>query len=55
LDAAWCGLAVVVCWIALVPAAGAKVLLVGTYKGIAGQFHSIQTAADAAKPGDWIL
>ncbi len=36
-------------------AASAKVLRVGTYKGIAGQFTSIQAAVDAAKPGDWIL
>jgi hypothetical protein len=39
----------------VVPAAGAKVLRVGTYKGIKGQFKSIQAAVDAAKPGDWIL
>jgi hypothetical protein len=32
-----------------------NVLLVGTYKGIAGQYSSIQSAVDAAKPGDWIL
>jgi len=49
------------CWIAglvtlaFVPAAGAKVLLVGTYHGTRGQFSSIQAAVDAAKPGDWIL
>jgi hypothetical protein len=36
-------------------AANAKVLRVGTYKGIRGQFTSIQAAVDAAKPGDWIL
>ncbi len=36
-------------------AANAKVLRVGTYKGIRGQFKSIQAAVDAAKPGDWIL
>ncbi len=35
--------------------AGAKVLLVGTYKGIHGQYSSLQAAVDAAKPGDWIL
>jgi hypothetical protein len=39
----------------LVPAAWAKVLLVGSYHGIAGQYHSIQAAVDAAKPNDWIL
>ena len=36
-------------------AASAKVLLVGTYKGIHGQYTSIQAAVDAAKSGDWIL
>src|ERR1700756_3471512 len=41
--------------LALVPAAGAKVLLVGTYHGIKGQYSSIQAAVNAAKPGDWIL
>jgi len=35
--------------------AGAAVLRVGTYKGIPGQFTTIQAAAKAAKPGDWIL
>ena len=33
----------------------AKVLRVGTYKGIAGTFASIQAAVDAAGPGDWVL
>src|SRR4051794_35852979 len=32
-----------------------KVLRVGTYDGKRGQFHTIQAAVDAAKPGDWIL
>ena len=36
-------------------AGGARVLLVGTYKGIRGQYESIQAAVDAARPGDWIL
>ena len=36
-------------------AAGARVLLVGTYKGIRGEYESIQAAVDAARPGDWIL
>lgn len=31
------------------------VLLVGTYRGIHGQFENIQSAVNAAKPGDWIL
>ncbi len=43
----------------LIPAAAsartARVLRVGTYRGIAGQFTTIQAAVDAAKPGDWIL
>ena len=33
----------------------ARVLLVGTYKGHAGGFTTIQAAVDAAKPGDWVL
>ena len=32
-----------------------KVLTVGTYKGIKGQFTTIQAAVSAAKPGDWVL
>jgi hypothetical protein len=32
-----------------------KVLLVGSYDGQAGQYHTIQAAVNAAKPGDWIL
>ena len=32
-----------------------KVLLVGTYKGHTGQYTSIQSAVDAAQPGDWVL
>src|SRR5207248_418192 len=36
-------------------AAGAHVLLVGTYKGTRGQYESIQAAVDAARPGDWVL
>jgi hypothetical protein len=35
--------------------AAAKVLRVGTYKGIAGQYTTVQAAADAARSGDWIL
>jgi hypothetical protein len=34
---------------------GPRVLLVGSYKGIHGQYASIQSAVDAARPGDWIL
>jgi len=36
-------------------AATPHVLLVGTYKGVAGQYTTIQAAVDAAQPGDWIL
>ena len=36
-------------------AAGARVLRVGTYKCMRGQYESIQAAVDAARPGDWIL
>ncbi len=39
----------------LASAASAKVLRVGTYKGIPGQYKTIQAAANAAKSGDWIL
>jgi hypothetical protein len=36
-------------------AVGARVLLVGTYKGIRGPYRSIQAAVDAARRGDWVL
>src|SRR5215469_10254442 len=41
-------------------AAGASVhrphvLLVGTFRGVAGRYRSIQAAVNAARPGDWIL
>ncbi len=36
-------------------AAGAHVLRVGTYKGVPGQFSTIQAAVHAAKPNDWVL
>jgi hypothetical protein len=32
-----------------------RVLLVGTYHGIAGQYRTVQAAVAAAGPGDWIL
>src|SRR2546423_1616232 len=35
--------------------ASARVLRVGTYHGVKGQYSSIQAAVDAAKAGDWIL
>ena len=34
---------------------GGRVLLVGTYKGHQGKYATIQAAADASRPGDWIL
>jgi len=37
------------------PVASERVLLVGTYKGVAGKYTSIQAAVNAAKRGDWIL
>jgi len=44
---------------ATAPAASAasapRVLLVGSYDGIPGQYTSIQDAVDAANPGDWVL
>jgi hypothetical protein len=46
---------VVLAAVVIAPAAGARVLRVGTYKGIPGPYHSIQAAVDAARPGDWIL
>ncbi|HEX6548840.1 MAG TPA: hypothetical protein VF134_08880 [Candidatus Dormibacteraeota bacterium] len=38
-----------------VTAASSRVLLVGTYNGIPGQYTSIQAAVNAAHPNDWIL
>jgi hypothetical protein len=32
-----------------------NVLLVGTFHGVKGQYSTIQSAVDAARPGDWIL
>ena len=41
---------------ALVPTASAdRVLRVGTFHGMPGEFTDIQAAVNAAKPGDWIL
>src|SRR5581483_9990796 len=37
------------------PSSGPHVLLVGTDKGHAGAYTTIQAAVDAAKPGDWVL
>jgi hypothetical protein len=39
----------------IAPAAGAKVLLVGSYHGVKGQYKSIEAAVKKAKSGDWIL
>lgn len=43
--------------LAFAPGAAARprVLLVGTYHGHHGHFHSVQAAVNAAHPGDWIL
>lgn len=38
-----------------VAGSSARVLRVGSYKGIRGQYRSVQAAVTAAKPGDWIL
>jgi hypothetical protein len=35
--------------------AHARVLRVGTFRGVKGQFRSIQSAIDDAHPGDWVL
>jgi len=39
----------------LTASAGARVLRVGTYHGIKGQYRTIEAAVDAAKANDWIL
>jgi hypothetical protein len=36
-------------------AAGARVLLVGSYHGIHGKYKTLQAAVNAARHGDWIL
>jgi len=41
--------------LAFAATAGARVLRVGSYHGIAGQYRTIQAAVRAARPGDWIL
>jgi hypothetical protein len=52
---------VTISWAAVPSAATAgrpaapRVLLVGSYRGVTGQFQSIQAAVDAARPGDWVL
>ncbi len=49
--------AVSVCALAALAAsaASAKVLLVGSYHGLKGQYKTLQAAVNAAKSGDWIL
>jgi hypothetical protein len=43
-------------WVArAAPWGSGAVLLVGSYRGIPGQYSSIQAAVDAARPGDWVL
>jgi hypothetical protein len=37
------------------PTVGGRVLSVGTFNGMPGQYSSVQAAVDAAQPGDWIL
>ena len=50
------GVCVAVCAaFAVSSSASARVLRVGSFHGISGQFASIQAAVDAARPGDWIL
>jgi len=41
--------------VAASPASADRVLHVGTYHGIRGEFSDIQAAVDAARPNDWIL
>jgi hypothetical protein len=41
--------------VVLAASASAKVLRVGTYHGIKGQYKTIQAAVNAARAGDWIL
>ncbi len=53
--AAIVGALVAMLLMAVAPAAGARVLRVGTFHGIRGQYTSIQAAVNAAKPGDWVL
>ncbi len=41
--------------LAFAPTCFGRVLRVGTYHSVPGQYKTIQAAVDAAKPGDWIL
>jgi hypothetical protein len=47
--------AIAVSALVVAPTSFARVLRVGTYHGVSGQYKTIQSAVDAAKPGDWIL
>ena len=42
-------------WVFASPASADRVLRVGTYHGIRGEFSDIQAAVDAARANDWIL
>jgi hypothetical protein len=58
MGAAACALAAVAAWLAVGAATAStspRVLRVGTYQGISGQYRTIQAAVKAARPGDWIL
>jgi hypothetical protein len=46
---------VVCAFLVMAGTSAAKVLLVGSYHGIRGQYTTIQAAVNAAKPGDWVL
>ncbi len=49
-------LGVIAAMAAAAPALGHhRVLRVGAYHGVSGQFKTIQSAVDHARPGDWIL
>jgi hypothetical protein len=49
------GTAIVALAVPVATVAAARVLQVGTYRGHAGTYATIQAAVDAARPGDWIL
>ena len=48
-------LALVSAGLLLASSASGRVLRVGSFHGVSGQFASIQAAVNAARPGDWIL
>src|SRR5947209_4027351 len=52
--AATCAAAVALS-LAAAPASASRVLRVGTYRGIPGEFTDVQAAINAARPNDWIL